>query len=89
LRPVMSCTIFIQFLLIGFVLGLTLINILYFSGLFRGLSSAIFFASVLRPIKFIAGGIFPISLSNNVKMAKFAFSVMTIVQEMNLADRFK
>ncbi|XP_070062767.1 odorant receptor 59b-like [Drosophila virilis] len=137
LRPVMSFTIFIQFLLIGIVLGFTLINILYFSGLLRGLSSVMFFANVLiqtfpfcylcdllvddcadlanllaqsnwidagkkykstlkifmqhvqKPIIFIAGGLFPISLNSNIKVAKFAFSVMTIVQQMDLAARFK
>ncbi|XP_064552842.1 odorant receptor 59b-like [Drosophila montana] len=129
MRPVMSFTIFIQFLLTGIVLGLTLLYILYFSGLLRGLSSAIFFGNVLfetfpfcylcdalvddcaelanllaqsnwidagkkykstlkicmqhvqKPIIFVAGGVFPITLNSNIKVAKFAFSVMTIVQQ--------
>ncbi|XP_043863218.1 odorant receptor 59b-like [Drosophila mojavensis] len=137
IRPIMSLTIFIQFLFIGIILGLNLVNILYFSDLFRGLSSVIFVCAILvqtfpfcyycdllssdctdlanllaqsnwfdasikykstlrifllhaqQPIEFIAGGVFPISLKSNVQMAKFAFSVMTIVQRMNLTNRFK
>ncbi|XP_030558818.1 odorant receptor 59b-like [Drosophila novamexicana] len=137
MRPVMSQTIFIQFLLVGVVLGVTMINVLYFSGLFRAISSILFVTALLfetfpfcylcdqlvndcyelsnllgeshwidaepkykstlkffmhnlqQPIIFTAGGIFLISLNSNIQVAKFAFSVMTIVQQMNLADRFK
>ncbi|KRF78807.1 uncharacterized protein Dvir_GJ10328 [Drosophila virilis] len=137
MRPVISQTIFIQFLLVGVVLGVTMINVLYFSGLFRAISSILFVTALLfetfpfcylcdllvndchelsnllgeshwidaepkykstlkffmhnvqQPIIFTAGGIFLISLNSNIKVAKFAFSVMTIVQQMNLADRFK
>ncbi|KRG01014.1 uncharacterized protein Dmoj_GI27086 [Drosophila mojavensis] len=137
MRPVMSQTIFVQFLLIGIDLGLTIINVLYFSGLFRAISAIIFAVAVLletfpfcylcdllakdceelsnilchshwidaepkyksalkffmhnlqQPIDFKAGGIFAISLNSNIQVAKFAFSVMAIVQQMNLANRFK
>lgn len=43
----MSRTIFVQFMLIGFVLGLTMINAIYFSGLFRAISAIIFALAVL------------------------------------------
>ncbi|EDW14433.2 uncharacterized protein Dmoj_GI23327 [Drosophila mojavensis] len=137
MRPVISQTIFVQFLLIGIDLGLTLVNVLYFSGLFRAISAIMFALAVMvetfpfcylcdllakdcedlsnilfdspwidaepkyksalkffmhnlqQPIVFKAGGIFAISLNSNIQMAKFAFSVMAIVQQMNLASRFK
>ncbi|KAH8417528.1 hypothetical protein KR222_001457, partial [Zaprionus bogoriensis] len=136
-RPVVSRTIFVQFLLIGLVLGLTLVNIQLFSGVIRGLPAIVLSVAALfqsfpfcylcdflvedcgqlsnllaqsqwqdappyykstvkiflhhlqQPIIFSAGGIFLISMDNNIKMAKFAFSVMTILQKMDLADRFK
>lgn len=47
MRPVMSQTIFIQFLLVGVVLGVTMINVLYFSGLFRAISSILFVTALL------------------------------------------
>ncbi|XP_051863938.1 odorant receptor 59b-like [Drosophila albomicans] len=49
----------------------------------------IFMHNLQQPIIFVAGGIFLISMSTNIKMAKFAFSVMTVVQQMNLAERLK
>lgn len=45
--PLISGTIFVQFALIGSVLGLTLINIFFFSNIWRGLSSSVFFVAVL------------------------------------------
>ncbi|XP_062127064.1 odorant receptor 59b-like [Drosophila sulfurigaster albostrigata] len=137
MRPFMSLTIFIQFLLIGIVLGVTMINIMYFLDIMHSISSIVYLAGILvesfpfcylcdllvedcddlcnllgqsnwidaeprykstlrifmhnlqQPIIFVAGGIFLISMSTNIKMAKFAFSVMTVVQQMNLAERFK
>ncbi|XP_017846156.1 odorant receptor 59b [Drosophila busckii] len=137
IRPIMQKTIFVQFLLIGIVLGLTLINIFFFSDLFSGISSSFFLLAVLmetfpfcyccnlliddcdnlsealfqskwvnaeprykstlihfmhnlqKPIAFIAGGIIPITLNSNISVAKFAFSIITIVREMNLAEKFK
>ncbi|XP_034484441.1 odorant receptor 59b-like [Drosophila innubila] len=136
MRPVMSRTIFVQFLLIGIVLGIILINVLYFSDIYRAISSIVFFTGVMletfpfcyfcdslvddcaelsnllcqsnwldaepkykltlriflqnlqQPIIFIAGGIIRISVTSNINVAKFAFSVMTVVQNLNLADRF-
>ncbi|XP_030081002.1 odorant receptor 42b [Drosophila hydei] len=137
IRPVISGTIFTQFLLCGLVLGLTLINVFFFSDLWTGIASFLFVITALlqtfpfcytcnlimddcealshalfqsnwidsgpryqstllyflhnvqQPIAFIAGGIFPISMSSNISVAKFAFSVITIVKQMNIADKFK
>ncbi|EDW01499.1 odorant receptor 42b [Drosophila grimshawi] len=137
IRPVISGTIFVQFLLIGVVLGIALINLFFFSDAWTGLASAVFIVAILlqtfpfcyicnlvvddcedlahaifqinwvgsgsryqstlfyflhnvqQPIVFIAGGIFPISMSSNISVAKFAFSVITIVRQMNIADKFK
>ncbi|XP_034487869.1 odorant receptor 59b-like [Drosophila innubila] len=137
IRPIISGTIFVQFGLIGSVLGLSLINIFFFSNLWRGLASILFVIAVLmetfpfcyncnlliddceefgirmfqsnwidasprykstlihflhqaqQPIVFIAGGIIPITLNSNIIVAKFAFSIFTIVREMNLAEQFK
>lgn len=47
IHPMISGTIFVQFALIGCVLGLTLINIFFFSNLWRGLSSTVFGIAVL------------------------------------------
>ncbi|ALC40429.1 Or22b [Drosophila busckii] len=137
IRPVISGTIFTQFLLCGLVLGLTLINVFFFSDLWTGIASFTFVVTILlqtfpfcytcnliiddcaalahaifqsnwlnagsryqstllyflqnvqKPIVFIAGGIFQISMSSNISVAKFAFSVITIVKQMNIADKFK
>ncbi|KAH8383964.1 hypothetical protein KR009_011458, partial [Drosophila setifemur] len=48
-----------------------------------------FMHHVQPPIFFTACGIFPISLNTNIKMAKFAFSVLAIVKGMNLVDKLK
>ncbi|XP_030382993.1 odorant receptor 59b-like [Scaptodrosophila lebanonensis] len=135
-RPVISLTIFAQFLLIGIVLGLTLINLFFFSDFWRGVASVMFIVTILtqtfpfcytcnflmddcddlskaifqsnwidaeprykrtlsyfmhnvqQPIVFLAGGTFPINMNTNISVAKFAFSIITIVRQMNLADRF-
>ncbi|XP_030368827.1 odorant receptor 42b-like [Scaptodrosophila lebanonensis] len=137
LRPVLSGTVFTQFLLIGVVLGLTLINIFFFSSIWNGIASATFgfclllqtfplcytcnqimddcdtlaytifqsnwidaspryksamlyfMHNVQQPIIFIAGGIFPITISSNITVAKLAFSVITVFKQMNIADKFK
>ncbi|XP_034478114.1 odorant receptor 42b-like [Drosophila innubila] len=137
IRPVISGTIFIQFLLIGLILGLTLISLFFFSDLWAGIASLFYVFTILmqtfpfcytcnlimddcdalanavfqsnwinsgsryqstllyflhnvqQPITFIAGGIFPISMSTNISVAKFAFSVITIFKQMNIADKFK
>ncbi|KAM8711936.1 hypothetical protein ACLKA7_012447 [Drosophila subpalustris] len=137
IRPIISGTIFVQFLLIGVVLGLTLINVFFFSDFWTGIASFMFVITILlqtfpfcytcnlimedcadlanaifqsnwigsgsryqstllyflhnvqQPIVFIAGGIIPISMSSNISVAKFAFSVITIIKQMNIADKFK
>ncbi|KAH8350320.1 hypothetical protein KR084_008892, partial [Drosophila pseudotakahashii] len=137
IKPVISGTIFTQFLLIGLVLGLTLINVFFFSDIWTGIASFMFVITILlqtfpfcytcnlimedceslthaifqsnwvdasrrykttllyflqnvqQPIVFIAGGIFQISMSSNISVAKFAFSVITITKQMNIADKFK
>uniref|UniRef100_A0A6P4FPB2 Odorant receptor n=1 Tax=Drosophila rhopaloa TaxID=1041015 RepID=A0A6P4FPB2_DRORH len=48
-----------------------------------------FIHNVQQSITFTAGGIFPICLNTNLKMAKFAFSVVTIVNEMDLVEKLK
>ncbi|EDW18420.2 uncharacterized protein Dmoj_GI13219 [Drosophila mojavensis] len=42
-----------------------------------------------QPIVFIAGGIFPICMRTNIEMAKLAFSVVTIVKQMNIVEKLK
>ncbi|KAH8383962.1 hypothetical protein KR009_011454 [Drosophila setifemur] len=46
-----------------------------------------FMLNIHPPILFTASGIFQICVNTNIKMAKFAFSVVTIVQGMNLLDK--
>ncbi|XP_034652156.1 odorant receptor 59b [Drosophila subobscura] len=137
IRPMISRTIFVQFALIGSVLGLTLINVFFFSNFWKGVASFLFVITILlqtfpfcytcnlliddgddlantifqsnwvdaeprykatlihflhnvqQPIIFIAGGIVPISMSSNISVAKFAFSIITIVRQMNLAEKFQ
>ncbi|XP_034654603.1 putative odorant receptor 59c [Drosophila subobscura] len=48
-----------------------------------------FLHRVQQPIQFWAGAIFPISVQSNITVAKFAFSIITIVNQMNLAERFR
>ncbi|KAH8284216.1 hypothetical protein KR054_012478, partial [Drosophila jambulina] len=48
-----------------------------------------FIHNAQQTILFTAGGIFPICLNTNIKMAKFAFSVVTIVNEMDLAEKLR
>ncbi|XP_017036959.1 odorant receptor 85a [Drosophila kikkawai] len=48
-----------------------------------------FIQNAQQSILFTAGGIFPICLNTNIKMAKFAFSVVTIVNKMDLAEKFR
>nr|NP_524536.2 odorant receptor 98a [Drosophila melanogaster]Q9VAZ3.2 RecName: Full=Odorant receptor 98a [Drosophila melanogaster]AAF56753.2 odorant receptor 98a [Drosophila melanogaster] len=135
IRPAVTRTIFVQFLLIGICLGLSMINLLFFADIWTGLAtvayinglmvqtfpfcfvcdllkkdcellvSAIFhsnwinssrsYKSSLRyflknaqkSIAFTAGSIFPISTGSNIKVAKLAFSVVTFVNQLNIADR--
>ncbi|KAH8316025.1 hypothetical protein KR074_007649 [Drosophila pseudoananassae] len=49
----------------------------------------LFMHQTQAPISFTACGVVQICLDTNIKMVKFAFSVFTIVQEMNLMEKFK
>ncbi|XP_016946398.1 putative odorant receptor 59c [Drosophila biarmipes] len=137
IRPILSITIFAQFMLVGIDLGLAAISILLFpntiwtilasasfimaicmesfpccmlcehliedcahvsDALFhsnwltadrRYKSAVIYFLHrVQQPIQFSAGAIFPISVQSNIAVAKFAFSIITIVNQMNLGEKF-
>lgn len=116
LRPLITRTIFVQFLLIGVVLGINLINLTYFENIYHVISSAVYLTCLIwetfpfcllcdlilqdcddlaellshsnwvdaeprykstlkiylhhlqQPINFNAGGIFPISLTSNIKV---------------------
>ncbi|XP_022228934.2 odorant receptor 22a-like [Drosophila obscura] len=137
LRSVFSGTICVQFLLIGIVLGLSMINVMFFSTLWTGIGTACFMFCVLletfpfcylcntiiddcqelsdslfqsnwtsanrkykstlvyflhnlqQPITLTAGGVFPICMQTNLSMVKLAFSVVTIIKQFNLADKFQ
>ncbi|EDX03349.1 GD23103 [Drosophila simulans] len=137
LRSVLSGTIFVQFLLIGTVLGLSMINLMFFSTFSTGVGTAIFmfcvsmetfpfcylcnmiiddcqemadslfqsdwtsadrrYKSTLvyflhnlqQPITLTAGGVFPICMQTNLTMVKLAFSVVTVVKQFNLAEKFQ
>ncbi|EDV36639.1 uncharacterized protein Dana_GF11845 [Drosophila ananassae] len=137
IRPLLSTTIFAQFMLVGIVLGLAAFNILFFPNTFwmilanvsfilaictetfpccmlceyiiedcsnltyalfhsnwstanrRYKSALIYFLHrVQQPIEFKAGAIFPISVQSNITVAKFAFSIITVVKQMNLGEKF-
>ncbi|XP_002132909.2 odorant receptor 22a-like isoform X2 [Drosophila pseudoobscura] len=137
LRPTFSGTIFVQFLLIGIILGLSMINLMFFSTLWTGLgtmcymfdvcletfpfcylcnmiiddcqklsdnlfqsdwttasrrykSTLVYFLQNLqKPIILTAGGVFPICMQTNLSMVKLAFSVVTVIKQFNLADKFQ
>ncbi|EDW01070.1 odorant receptor 59b [Drosophila grimshawi] len=137
IRPMIYRTIFVQFLLIGSVLGLTLFNIFFYANFWQAVGSAFFVITILlqtfpfcyicnmlsddsedlanmifhsnwvdseprykttlinfmqhvqQPIVFIAGGIFVVSMNSNISVAKFAFSIITIAKQMNLAEQFQ
>ncbi|SPP79959.1 odorant receptor 22a-like [Drosophila guanche] len=137
LRPIFSGTIFVQFLLIGIVLGLSLINIMFFSTFWTALATVCFMFDVClqtfpfcyvcnliiedcrelsehlfqsnwlaasrkykstliyflhnlqQPIVLTAGGVFPICMQTNLSMVKLAFSVVTLIRQFNLAEKFQ
>ncbi|EDV32467.1 uncharacterized protein Dana_GF15847 [Drosophila ananassae] len=137
LRPVFSKSIFVQFLLIGIVLGLSAINVMFFANFWTGLSTCVFMFDVCletfpfcylcdvimndcqeladtlfqsnwmaadrrykatlvyflhnlqQPIVLTAGGIFPICMQTNLSMVKLAFSVVTVMKQLNLAEKFQ
>ncbi|XP_034480978.1 odorant receptor 42b-like [Drosophila innubila] len=134
-RPIISGTIFAQFLVIGLGLGLSMMNLLFFSNLLTGLATSAFIVVLMietfpfcyvcelidedcnmlttaifhsnwldankrykstlvyflhqtqQSIKFIAGGIFPISMKTNIEVAKLAFTVVTFVKQMNIVEK--
>ncbi|XP_064548265.1 odorant receptor 42a-like [Drosophila montana] len=136
LRPVISGTIFVQLLVVGLVLGFTLINIVLFANFGSRIAALTFLTAVLlettpfcilcnyladdclkladalfesnwiyqdqrykkallqflqrlqKPIVFMAGNIFSISVATNLTATKFSFSVFTLVKQMNIAERF-
>ncbi|KAH8234025.1 hypothetical protein KR032_011022 [Drosophila birchii] len=137
MRPVLSGTIFVQFLLIGIVLGLSMINVMFFSTFWTGLGTFLFMFDVCletfpfcylcnviiddcqnladclfqsnwmdadrrykstmiyflhnlqHPITLTAGGVFPICMQTNLAMVKLAFSVVTVMKQFNLAEKFQ
>ncbi|XP_033158556.1 odorant receptor 22a isoform X4 [Drosophila mauritiana] len=137
LRPVFSGTIFVQFLLVGTVLGLSMINLMFFSTFWTGVVTCVYMVDVCmetspfcylcnmiiddcqemadtlfqsdwtsadrrykstlvyflhnlqQPITLTAGGVFPICMQTNLAMVKLAFSVVTIIKQFNLAERFQ
>ncbi|XP_017872951.1 PREDICTED: odorant receptor 59b-like [Drosophila arizonae] len=137
MRPIMSRTITTQFMLIGAVLGLTMVGVMYSSDIFLKISSIIlviallletfpfcflcdslvedsndlcnilgqsywidaerrykstlriFMQQVQQPIIFIGFRTIRISVNSNIKVAKFAFSVLTVVKRMNLFEQFE
>ncbi|XP_002138288.3 odorant receptor 98a-like [Drosophila pseudoobscura] len=137
MRPVIETIIFVQFLLIGLLLGITMLNLFFFADFWAKLaiaayingliiqtfpfcftcdllkddceslafaifhshwksssrrykSSLIYFLhNAQMPISFTAGSIFPIGLKTNITVAKLAFSVVTFVQQLNIADKLR
>ncbi|XP_068152569.1 odorant receptor 98a-like [Drosophila tropicalis] len=136
MRSLFSLTTFIQFILIGTLLGCTLVNLVCFSDFWNGLSCVIYIIGLMsltfpfcyicdlikidceglalaifhsnwigssllykstiiqfiqraqKPIAFKAGSIFPICMQTNIEVAKLAFSVVTFVKKLNIADKF-
>ncbi|KAH8315179.1 hypothetical protein KR074_002846, partial [Drosophila pseudoananassae] len=137
IRPAITRTIFIQFLLIGICLGISFINILFFADVWTALATVAYITGIMvqtfpfcyvcdlmksdcdllemsifhsnwlsssreykrtliyflhksqKPVAFTAGSMFPISTSSNIQVAKLAFTVVTFVNQMNLADKLK
>ncbi|XP_068149664.1 odorant receptor 98a-like [Drosophila tropicalis] len=134
-RLLFSFNTFVQFLLIGAILGCTLVNLFFFADFWIGvlcmvyifglmsqtfpfcyvcdliicdcdrLALALFHSNWIgasrrykstliqfiynaqQPITFTAGSIFPICMQSNIKVAKFAFSVVTFIKQMNIVER--
>ncbi|XP_062130346.1 odorant receptor 42a-like [Drosophila sulfurigaster albostrigata] len=135
LRPVISGTIFVQLLVVGLVLGFTIINIVLFANFASRIAALSFMTAVLlettpfcilcnyltddcfdladalfesnwidkeqrykktliqflqslqKPIVFMAGNVFTISVATNISATKFSFSVFTLVKQMNIAEK--
>ncbi|KAI8038830.1 hypothetical protein M5D96_008739 [Drosophila gunungcola] len=98
IRPMISRTIFVQFALIGSVLGLTLVNVFFFSNFWKGVASLLFVITILLqtfPFCYTCNLLIDDAqeLANTIFqsnwVAKFAFSIITIVRQMNLAEQFQ
>ncbi|KAH8297265.1 hypothetical protein KR044_009071 [Drosophila immigrans] len=135
LRPVIGGTIFVQLLVVGLVMGFTLINIFQFADFGSRVAAFSFMGAVLlettpfctlcnyltddslkladalfesnwidqekrykktlthflhnlqKPIVFMAGNVFTISVATNLTASKFSFSVFTLVQNMDLEEK--
>ncbi|EDW57249.1 odorant receptor 42a isoform X1 [Drosophila virilis] len=135
LRPVISGTIFVQLLVVGLVLGFTLINIVLFANWGSRIAALTYMTAVLlqttpfcilcnyladdcskladalfesnwiyqdqrykkallqflqrlqKPIVFMAGNFFTISVATNLNATKFSFSVFTLIKQMNIAEK--
>ncbi|XP_039154538.1 odorant receptor 22a isoform X2 [Drosophila simulans] len=109
LRPVFSGTIFVQFLLIGTVLGLSMINLMFFSTFWTGVATCLFMFDVsmetfpfcylcnmiIDDCQEMADSLFQSDWTSadrrykSTLMVKLAFSVVTIIKQFNLAERFQ
>ncbi|EDW58758.1 odorant receptor 42a [Drosophila virilis] len=135
LRPLVGGTIFVQFLVVGMVLGFTIINIVMFANFGSRIAAFSFMCCIMlettpfcilcnyltddcyqladalfesnwieqdrfykkivlqflqtlqKPIVFMAGNIFSISVATNLTAMKFSFSVFTLVKQMNIAEK--
>ncbi|XP_030379272.1 odorant receptor 7a [Scaptodrosophila lebanonensis] len=134
ISPVISITIFVQFLITAAILGITMINIFIFADTNSQIASGLYFLAVTlqtspccyqatcllhdsetlslaifqcqwlgqsarfrklllfflhrsqQPITLTAMKLFPINLAT--KIAKFSFSLYTLIKKMNLGERF-
>ncbi|XP_046867862.1 odorant receptor 42b-like [Drosophila willistoni] len=99
-RLLFSFNTFVQFILIGAILGCTLVNLFFFAdslalfhsnwiGSSRRYKSTLiqFIHNAQQPITFTAGSIFPICMQTNIKVAKLAFSVVTFIKQMNIVEK--
>uniref|UniRef100_A0A1A9WW49 Odorant receptor n=1 Tax=Glossina brevipalpis TaxID=37001 RepID=A0A1A9WW49_9MUSC len=137
MHPVISGTMFVQFLIIGIILGVTTIHIVLFANFFATVASLFYVASILAetfPCSYMANSlmddsdqlslaifhskwrneeprykqvvvfflqhtqktlvltamkIFPITMNSNINVVKFAFSVYTLISQMDLGQKLK
>ncbi|EDW08398.1 uncharacterized protein Dmoj_GI19947 [Drosophila mojavensis] len=135
LRPLVGGTIFVQLMVVGLVMGFTLINIAIFANFGSRIAAISFMCCIVlettpfctlcnyladdcqmladalfesnwieqderykkivlqflqtlqKPIIFLAGNFFTISVATNLAATKFSFSVFTLVKQMNIAEK--
>ncbi|XP_037826579.1 odorant receptor 42b-like isoform X2 [Lucilia sericata] len=135
--PVISGTMFVQFLIIGLILGITTVHIVLFADILAIIASMFYVASILAetfPCSFLANclmddsdsislaifhsdwpseeprykqmiafflqhtqktlilnamKIFPITMNSNINVVKFAFSVYTLMKQMDFGQNLK